>query len=502
LSGCVSSRSAPSNGEHASVQSTDAFPLIIIDGDFADWPAHTPPHPASYTVAVADEHDLCMRFTIEGEIYTLQSDDASTAIFLDVDADASTGAQLDPTGDLSGLGVDLLIEFSPKQSNGRAGRGLALFALAQDGTRTPLNTHDWDFSFSPTYANDWYEARITRTPAGPVPVPTQGLLSTGNVAGAFVRYDASGSIAANSDVFQVALDVPCMTSTRRSNLTVPAKEPGTLRVVSYNVLRSKPNEVPDVYKRVFAALDPDVILVQEWEVGKAAELAEWFNLNMMREGGWDAVVAPGKVMDGAGVGIVSKFEAKTMSNDLRLEGTTTDPNFANNPVRYVLGEINTPMGTILAASVHLKSGGRAGSVEDRKRIVEAEAIKVNMRAMALEKKPVLMLVGGDYNLVGSSVPLSMLVEGADFDGSNLGIAQPRTLGDRTYVTWSEAGNDFTPGRLDFISYTDSKARVVRSFVLDTARLSDESLTNAGLESTDTARASDHLPVVVDLMPIR
>jgi endonuclease/exonuclease/phosphatase family metal-dependent hydrolase len=285
-------------------------------------------------------------------------------------------------------------------------------------------------------------------------------------------------------------------------MDVPAKEPGSIRVVSYNVLRNKPNQDPATFARIFAALDPDVILVQEWEVQSARELAEWFNLNLMRDGGWDAVTTKGTVATGAGVGIISKFPVTTENVSLVLGPTPQDPNFENDRVRYALGKIETPMGTILASSVHLKAAGSASSWEDRKRVAEAQAINADMKAAAARINPTMMFVGGDINLVGSRRPLDSLVAGLDLDGSDFAWAAPRTLGDRTYVTWSEYGNTFSPGRLDWIGYSDSKARVARSFVLDTSRLGGESLAKVGLAADDTAKASDHLPVVVDLMPVR
>ena len=56
---------------------------------------------------------------------------------------------------------------------------------------------------------------------------------------------------------------------------------------------------------------------------------------------------------------------------------------------------------------------------------------------------------------------------------------------------------FSPGRLDWILYSDATLEVVNAFVLNTDKLSARALADAGLESEDT-QASDHLPVVVDV----
>ena len=60
---------------------------------------------------------------------------------------------------------------------------------------------------------------------------------------------------------------------------------------------------------------------------------------------------------------------------------------------------------------------------------------------------------------------------------------------------------FPPGRLDYIVYSDSTAEMRQSFVLDTAILSDAALDAAGLRRSDSL-ASDHLPVVLDIVPRR
>ncbi len=53
-------------------------------------------------------------------------------------------------------------------------------------------------------------------------------------------------------------------------------------------------------------------------------------------------------------------------------------------------------------------------------------------------------------------------------------------------------------RLDTITYSDNSLEVVNAFVLDTAILDLEVLDAMGLEPADSA-ATDHLPVVVDLL---
>ena len=68
------------------------------------------------------------------------------------------------------------------------------------------------------------------------------------------------------------------------------------------------------------------------------------------------------------------------------------------------------------------------------------------------------------------------------------------------LTWVDPKSSFTPGRLDWILVDDRAWTPINSWSLDTERLSDEVLNDAGLERADS-RATDHLPIFVDLVPL-
>ena len=130
---------------------------------------------------------------------------------------------------------------------------------------------------------------------------------------------------------------------------------------------------------------------------------------------------------------------------------------------------------------------------------EARAISAAFGAASDAANAQLRVIGGDLNLVGSRPPLDLLRSGIDVDGSDLDVVDPKVLGDRSFYTWWEEGNEFSPGRLDYLLVGDSGANVANAFVLDTTRMSDESLARCGLDKTDCA-ASDHRPMVIDLIP--
>lgn len=462
----------------------DTPTTITLDGDTRDWP--------TTTVAMSDAQHAYFRFMVADQRYTLQSADHTTTILLDTDNNTATGKKVSLGSDT--LGVDLEVQFSPQGDNGKLQRGTSIFT--HNGSAARASAYDWDFACTPTFASDWYEARISRTPRGDVQCPSQGLLSSGTTRGAVATLDASGTPDAWSPVFSFD-NTPAQDETA-ATVAIPGKPSGGVRVVSYNVLKSSPNAKPQVFQRILGALQPDIVLVQEWESRSESEIADWFNSMIPSDTGpWHVVAIADTVQNGGGVAVVSRFPLRAA-----LDARPTVPAGSTNagkPIRAAVAIADAPTGPIILSSAHLKSGGSAGSTEDVRRVEEARAL--NAIVTAKSPKGAWRIIAGDMNLVGSREPLDTLVSQLDNDRSDLAPAPTRTLGDATYLTWSEAGNAFTPGRLDWLLYSDSNARAANAFVLDTSRLSDVTLSRAGLTATDTADATDHLPVVVDLVGV-
>jgi len=124
------------------------------------------------------------------------------------------------------------------------------------------------------------------------------------------------------------------------------------------------------------------------------------------------------------------------------------------------------------------------------------------------------VVAGDMNLVGGASQVETLLAGtianeeaygpshpADWDGTPLADADPRHAGGTENHTWRSARDSFAPGKLDYVVYSDSVLKLGNAFVLATEELSEADLRRYGLRRNDTVEASDHLPVVADLIPI-
>ncbi|MEM1184299.1 MAG: endonuclease/exonuclease/phosphatase family protein [Planctomycetota bacterium] len=494
---------------------------FVLDGDISEW--------RESAVATADDRFVYLRFAIEGDPTTLQSNSETTRIVIDTDNDPSTGYQFVGTPEIGTLGIDLEVHLSPNVDSldpdsaswyrERATErdqpvptlvgGVAVQRFEPDGTRRHASHADIDFALAPTYANPWFEARIGRLSSALI---GSGLDAEGTAKAMVLIEDESRDIVGYSDPVEIALP-SAATGLGLAPDTVPAQQAGSLRVLSFNVLRAKPMREPEPFAGLITALAPDVILFQEFNGLDADELADWLGENVGRLEGkpiipagpdepmrpWYTVAEPE-----GGVAIASVHPiTRPFDDPVSLVG----PNDEDRTARAISALLETPFGDALVTSVHLKCCGSAGSREDEIRMLEAEAVRDAINDAAQQASsitgrwPSIRVVGGDINLVGSRPPVDVLGEGIDADGSALSTAEARVLGDRAYYTWSDPTSSFSPGRLDWILYSDSSLRVDRSFVLDLGRLTRESVERSGLRPSDTA-ASDHLPLVADLAPLR
>ena len=116
------------------------------------------------------------------------------------------------------------------------------------------------------------------------------------------------------------------------------------------------------------------------------------------------------------------------------------------------------------------------------------------------------------NLVGYAEQLDSLLNGwisdedkfgvsraADWDGTGFADAIPYHTTCGEAYTWRDDERSFAPGRLDYIVYSDSVLELRNRFVLWTPDLTAAELQSLHLEADDTAKASDHLPVVADFI---
>ena len=118
---------------------------------------------------------------------------------------------------------------------------------------------------------------------------------------------------------------------------------------------------------------------------------------------------------------------------------------------------------------------------------------------------------GDFNLVGDRQQLITLTEGdiddensfgndyaLDWDGTPITDLFSRHSHKRMGYTWRYDYSSYSPGKLDYILYSDSMLDTSKHFVFNTLTMDSASLAFYGLEEMDSYNSSDHSPRVLDL----
>lgn len=450
---------------------------IILDGDLSDW--------YDQTGIRADNDEVFICFDSYDESQAIQAADFTTRIRIDADADLATGKRQmyqagDPESDhpmMLSQGVDLTILVSPPAQE---------FGELRGGTK--LNTHttfatksishaDAGFYFLPTHNAPRYEARLDRS-------TIQSLQHDGPVS-IVVEHLAIGGRVLRTQSFATTLP--------RYKPNTPINDPITpnpangVRVMSTNVLYSSPLKDPEPFARVLDAIDPDVILYQEWFKTTQDDVRAWIDEHLGKD--WSLIMGD----DRSGVAIATKLKV------LESISKPVAAHREDRPSRVVAAVVETNGNHLILVSLHLKCCGGAGSDEDTKRIAQAHQIHGLVLELREKYPNAGVVIGGDFNLVGSRTPLELMATGLGVDNQDLAPVSTTCLGTQSMLTWTDAESSYTPGRLDWILVDDHAWNPFHSWSLDTARLSDQALKDAGLKRDDS-RATDHLPIVVDLVP--
>lgn len=287
-----------------------------------------------------------------------------------------------------------------------------------------------------------------------------------------------------------------------------------IRVMSFNVhnnLITNTSITNNELQRLFTAINPDVIVLNEMTQGITATQIKTTLETYFPSTTWTV-----------NRGISDGFDrcALATRNGLSMQITDTTP---ASEVRGVVGGLVDVAGStdLYIMGVHLKCCTDILETHERRQIAADALINWMRDARTAGGNIDLpagtpMVVLGDLNLGPTGRDdeppyhaTRTLLDGdiydevtygsdsaPDWDGSNTADAVPydHTNGDPD--TWpSDSG---TPtSRFDRQIYTDSVLRVSRRFLLNTDTMSSGALIAAGLQATDSANASDHLPSVVD-----
>lgn len=465
-------------------------PPMALDGQFKDWPLDN--------AFMTDTRHVYVRLRLPQPV-TLQAATHTYALQFDIDGDAETGRSEQTAAER--MGIDLEIHFSPfvarRGQTPQRGQATRAIRIGPAGETTPVGHAELGLMFAPTHSSDQFEIRLDRAALEKL---RTDIPHTHPAAARFVKLDASGTPVATSAHPPFELSLAFGHSLQLTQiLPFPTPTPDELRIVTLNVEYASTMKNAEPFGRFLRALDPDIVLIQEWDKGDRHEIADWFNRHVPSDSGWHAIRSAGW-----GVAIASRHPLERLGPELltRPEDAPPDTHIPDRAIRFVGALVETPIGPVAAASVHLKCCGYDGSAEDLARIAEAQLINDTLEAALAERaaagEPLpLRILGGDINLVGSPEPLEHIAAGLDIDGSPMQHADAWVIGDRSQYTWTDGNSSFTPGRLDYVLVSDAALEISRTFILDTARLPDDVLAFHKLERTDSA-ATDHRPIVVDV----
>ncbi len=454
------------------------FPLIavaspiVLDGQFGDWTTH--PHHPPFS-AVASNDFTYLRIQLDGPPVNLQALDDPLVIALDWDDESRTGQHV---GALPG--VDVALHFSPNSGG---------VEIRQHG-RAVGTWDDLGLAFAPTTASNEFELRMPRTLPGSEARAAEWI-------GWSLKQGDQAPIAGRTPVGQGAVDPQPATDG-------PLASPGErTRVVSWNLKFGNLIKERRVVQRLLAAMQPHILLIQEVESDQRHEDLLSVLQSAMPQATWTLSLGPiaGTLRSAIATRLPAEEVPALVSVKRRGEPA--------GRVRVAALAITTPeIGTMLACSTHLKCCGSAEGPEDLQRIGEVLAIRRAIMHASTDTDFDALVIGGDLNLVGSRLPLELLTENAAalladpaIDGDLL-ITSPLQPDGSGLQTWQERGNRYAPGRLDFVMCSPNLA-VHDALVFDTLDLPESALAAMRLVRTDAERASDHLPLIIDLeLPLR
>jgi endonuclease/exonuclease/phosphatase family metal-dependent hydrolase len=444
----------------------------VLDGEFDEWP-----EPDAMLIATGDREHVYLLLSLDGPPVNLQALSKPGVLMLELDGDATTGSR-----NLMLPGADLELVFSPEQGRRSGGAQIRL----PGRTDGDLNPDVVELVFAPTTASTRFEIRLPRTMS-----TSAGELRIGSAG----RWALTGGLGEASGSFTAPADRP---EPRRVMVMLPECPADAARIVSWNVELGGILDNPEPFVRILRALQPHVVLLQELEGDQSADdiaavLAQGVS------GTWQVALGPlgGRLRSA----VASRLPAKRVSAIDSLKRRDNE----DRSVRAAALSVDIPgLKNVLMTSLHLKCCGGADGPEDMTRIAEVLAVK---RAVALAHAEDALggaLLGGDLNLVGSRVPLDLFV----FDGESmlggtgdLVVAHAMRPAGGGLQTWGKSGQRYTPGRLDWILMTGSTLQPVHAFVCATSELPPPVLASAKLRAGDATAASDHLPVVVDVVAV-
>lgn len=296
-----------------------------------------------------------------------------------------------------------------------------------------------------------------------------------------------------------------------------ATTPGGVRVFSWNVSNDAFVEDPAAFRALVRKARPDILLLDEVapttnEQQIRAALAgltpdgkdRWY-VDFGTSGGRQRGVIVSRLPleplpEFADIVAYPAGERDRLSARMSAMGSI-DPLFSmagGIPVNGVI--VMAGARRLLVVNTDLQCcGGEPGSWQEDRRRVEAEELRRRIGKVLERTRVHGIIVAGDFNLVGTVLPLVALSGPYRLPHAGLIAAELRHLDGRETWTWDGRGTPFPSRAMDFVLYGPHALALRRGYVLDTADLAQSELDDLGLQPDSVGRLSAHRPLVAEFV---
>ena len=458
---------------------------ITIDGLFDDWAEVD----VSYSDSQGDGADadfadikitydndfLFIYFNVHDGEYLMQ-DWNEFHLYIDADNDTTTGYFI------NGIGAELDWLFGDRSGS----------YYIMDGI-IDIYQNDLTLRMAPTITNHEFEICISRnsnvlTMDGTQVLVEGKVILTDTGPNADQIPDENGGISFSIGEDYIMPPTP---------ISFDKRDETDIRLVTHNVWNSSlldPNY--EVYfQRIYQALDPDIVALQEM-YENTNQLHSLFN-DWFPDEQW---YVSSQFRDNI---IISKYPV-------------LEEDYFTSSERTMVALLNTD--DELGSDLIIFNSHLACCDNDESRQYDADEFVSNWRDWREnDNGPFTLTEGtpfvyvGDFNLVGYRQQLTTFTEGdiedentfgddynLDWDNTSIADLFSRHSHIRMGYTWRWDNSSFSPGKLDYVLYTDSVLDTSKHFVFNTLTMDSASLAEYGLEAMDSYNSSDHSPRVLDI----
>ena len=434
-----------------------------VDADFAD-------------IKITYDNDfLFIYFNVHDGEYLMQ-DWNEFHLYIDADNDTTTGYYI------NGIGAELDWLFGDRSGS----------YYIMDGI-IDIYQNDLTLRMAPTITNHEFEICISRnsnvlTMDGAQVLVEGKVILTDTGPNADQIPDENGGISFSIGEDYIMPPTP---------ITFDKRDETDIRLVTHNVWNSSlldPNY--EVYfQRIYQALDPDIVALQEM-YENTNQLHSLFN-DWFPDEQW---YVSSQFRDNI---IISKYPV-------------LEEDYFTSSERTMVAMLNTE--DDLGSNLMIFNAHLACCNNDESRQYDADEFVSNWRDWREnDNGPFTLTEGtpfvyvGDFNLVGYRQQLTTFTEGdiedentfgddynLDWDNTSIADLFSRHSHIRMGYTWRRDNSSFSPGKLDYVLYTDSVLDTSKHFVFNTLTMDSASLAEYGLEAMDSYNSSDHSPRVLDI----